>query len=299
MTRRGSEEGLEEIAAYLHSLAERDAGLSRVDEVRLSGIIHDLADRENLSVAEERVLAEAKQVFVRSNLRLVAALARRYHVQGMPLDDLVQEGNIGLMRAVELFDGRKGFRFSTYASWWIKQAILEAISSYKSEISLPRNLRQELAALQKSRQELQQRLGREPSPQELSEDSGIEPLRAAELQTYVPNVLSLEASPLSDGESDITLGDMVADTASLPIEGTIVRRDLSRVIGKALQHLDLRERQILAFRFGLEGQQPHTIEEAAEEFGVSRERIRQVEVREIARLRKNDAGSILRDVMRD
>ncbi len=293
------DDALEEIEAYLLSVDESGAGLSRADEVRLSEIIHELSNIDGLSASGRRALAQAKQVFVRRNLRLVASLARRYHVQGIPLDDLVQEGNIGLMRAVELFDGRKGFRFSTYASWWIKQAILEAISSYKSEISLPRNLRQELSALQKSRRELEQRLGREPTMQELSDESGIEPLRAAELQSYVPSVLSLETSPLSDGESDITLGDMVADTASPPIEGTIVRRDLSRVIGKALQHLDRREREILAFRFGLEGQQPHTIEEAAEEFGVSRERIRQVEVRAISRLRKNDGDSVLRDVMRD
>ncbi|MHB8189746.1 MAG: sigma-70 family RNA polymerase sigma factor [Ferrimicrobium sp.] len=275
--------------------------LRREDEIRLSTVIQRLSAKGSELTGEELVeLKEAKDIFVRSNLRLVVALARRLSRPGIPIEDLIQEGNIGLMRAVDLFDGRKGFRFSTYAAWWIRQGILQALATYRGGLNIPRTIQQELAALRRAERDLVQKLGRQPRLSEVAASAGIEELRARELESYAQGVLSLEASVgQGDGDYEATLGDFVPDTVSLGIEGTIVRQDLVRVISQAIEHLELREQQILRFRFGLDGTEGHSVEEAAAEFGVSRERVRQVEARAISRLRRNEASEILRDVMRD
>jgi RNA polymerase sigma factor (sigma-70 family) len=283
---------------FLASL-DRHALLTREDEVTLSGIVQELQARDSRSPREDRLLIEAKERFVAANLRLVVSIAKRSHSGTAPLEDLIQEGNIGLMRAVELYDGRKGFRFSTYATWWIRQAISQAIGEFRSEISLPRSLQQEFQRIQQTRLDLQQKFGREPRLDEVASACGIELFRVEEVVQYAQSVLSLEASPASEGGSDAVLGDAVADESSPPIEGTVVSQDLGRVVELVLDLLEERERAILIYRFGLSGEEPHSIEQASERFGVSRERIRQVEARAISRLRRDQSAQALKEIIQD
>jgi len=275
--------------------------LTREEEVRLSTLIQVISAKgDKATKAEREQLAAAKERFVNANLKLVHALARSYLRPGVSLEDLVQEGNIGLMRAVDLFDGRKGFRFSTYATWWIRQGFHQALATSRTGLDIPRNLRQELNAFRQAERDLVQRLGREPRLDEIAKAAGIDELRVSELLAYGQSVLSLEASSSSGGDEEGSpLGERIADDTGPGIEGTIVRRDLARVIGQVVERLDPREADILVFRFGLQGGVPHTVDEAAKEFGLSRERIRQVEARAIARLRRDDSALALRQILED
>ncbi|WP_298211773.1 sigma-70 family RNA polymerase sigma factor [Ferrimicrobium sp.] len=289
---------IDEVHGFLASLAGGSL-LSREDEVQLSAIVQELQGRDQLTPEEQRILVAAKERFVAANLRLVASIARRMHGGGAPLEDLIQEGNIGLMRAVELYDGRKGFRFSTYATWWIRQAISQAIGEFRNEISLPRSLQQDFQRIQAVRLDLQQKLGREPRLDEVAEACGLELFRVEEIMMYAQTVLSLEAGPITDSGSESMLGDAVPDRSSPPLEETVASQDLGRVVQLVLDQLEERERSILVYRFGLNGEEPHSIEQASERFGVSRERVRQVEARAISRLRRNELTQALKEVLRD
>ncbi len=275
--------------------------LTREEEVRLSTLIQTLtAQGDSLSSEEKEQLALAKERFVSANLKLVRALARSYLRPGVSLEDLIQEGNIGLMRAVDLFDGRKGFRFSTYATWWIRQGFHQALAGSRTGLDIPRTLQHELNSYRHAERDLVQRLGREPRVDEIAKAAGIDDLRASELVAYGQSVLSLEANSSSGGDEDGSpLGERIADDTGPGIEGTIVRKDLVRVIAQVVERLDSREAEILIFRFGLQGGVPHSVDEAAKEFGLSRERIRQVEARAIARLRRADSVFALREILED
>jgi RNA polymerase sigma factor (sigma-70 family) len=296
--RRSREECLERAKSYLEAVRTKKL-LDSKDEARLSEIIRTIGALPDPTPSEKKVLNETKSIFVKANIRLVVALANRLSPTPTLRDDLIQEGTIGLMRAVELYDGRKGFRFSTYASWWIRQAIMEALGWLSSDLTLPRNIRQELSAVQRARLELEQRLGREPSEAELSEVTGLSYERLSELIYYGQRVLSLESPTVADGDSDVVLLDTVADTGSGAIEDTIVRSDLQRLIVSAMDVLDEREREILTYRFGLAGLHPHSLEEAAAHFGIPRERIRQIEARAISRLRRSAEVQGIRDVIEE
>ncbi|ACU54191.1 RNA polymerase, sigma 32 subunit, RpoH [Acidimicrobium ferrooxidans DSM 10331] len=267
------------------------------EEVALSIVLQEAQEAEDVPPDVAAVVQAARERFVEGNMGLVVSIARRYVQPGISLDDLVQEGTIGLLRAIDLYDGRRGFRFSTYATWWIRQAIAQALTRTRRDVVLPRGIAAELARVEVQRRELEQALGRQPSMAELAAASGIDELRVRELQGYARSVLSLDQAV--GEERDVTLADIVPDRDAEPIEETIEHADLRTVIAGALAHLEPREREVLAFRFGLEGNEPHSLEDAAAYFGIARERIRQIEARAIARLRRGDLAPVLRRVLED
>jgi RNA polymerase sigma factor (sigma-70 family) len=230
-----------------------------------------------------RAADEARRRFIQSNLRLVVSIAKRYQTPGMSLLDLIQEGNLGLMRAVEKFDHRKGFKFSTYATWWIRQAIGRGIADKGRTIRLPSHLMDTLATLSRSSSGLLKTLGREPTPAELANDTGISLDRVEAALHAAPDLVSLSVAVGDDGDHE--LGDLVADAGDeTPFDlaaASIERHDLRAL----LDHLDDRERQVIEMRFGLIDDQPLTLDEVGRQFNLTRERIRQIEAKALTKLR--------------
>ena len=243
-----------------------------------------------LTREEERELArrkdegdeEAKRRLIESNLRLVMAITRNYTRASVPLLDLIQEGNLGLIRAVEKFDYRLGYKLSTYATWWIRQAITRAIADQARTIRLPVHVADQVRRLLRARRQLAQKLNREPVLAELAREAQLSEERVRELLELVENPVSLE-TPVGDGES--LYGDLIEDVNALAPHEQSAEQARGRELAGALEELNPRMRRVLSLRFGLDGEPPHTLEEVGTQLGITRERVRQLETRALRELR--------------
>jgi RNA polymerase primary sigma factor len=282
--RRRRTEDQDENATSPADAGESDAVMTYLREIgRVPMITHE---REiELAKRIESGDRDAMKQFILANLRLVVSIAKRYVGRGLTLLDLIQEGNIGLIRAVQRYDWRRGHRFSTHATWWIRQAISRAVADKGRTIRLPVYVNTALNRIRRERQRLLQELGREPTEQELSEATGLDPLRMVELQSAPGAPVSLELPVGEDEEQE--LGDVLADTESASPEDVATTQTLKDEVQRVLESvLTPREQLVLQLRFGLGNGQAHPLEQVGRELGITRERVRQIEAGALAKLRQ-------------
>ncbi len=296
------------IRLYLSDIGKHEL-LDKDGEIELAKIIEaGVAARDELAAESEPNQVRAMQLrrtiragdsaslkFVNANLRLVVSIAKKYQASGMPLLDLVQEGNMGLIHAVEKFDWRKGFKFSTYATWWVRQAITRGIANTGRTIRLPVHAGDTVARLQKGRSRLEMQFGRPATIAELAAECDMAEDKVIEALRYATEPLSLNDPLREDGDGEI--GDMVEDASSIsPFEHAATEM-LPADVAKLLSQLDERERGILTLRFGLDRGEPRTLEEVGLHFNLTRERIRQIEARAMSKLRHPSSESGARDLL--
>jgi len=276
-------------------------GVALDDPVRMYlkeiGRVPLLTAEEEVELAKRMEMGdrEAKQRLIESNLRLVVSIAKRYVGRGMAFLDLIQEGNMGLIKAVEKFDYRKGYKLSTYATWWIRQAITRAIADQARTIRIPVHMVETINKLVRTSRELVQELGREPTAEEIAEKMGITPEKVREIQKIAQEPVSLE-TPIGE-EEDSHLGDFIEDVDALAPDEAASYLLLKEQIEEVLSGLNDREQRVLRLRFGLDDGRPRTLEEVGREFGVTRERIRQIEAKALRKLRNPQRSKKLRDYL--
>jgi len=276
-------------------------GVALDDPVRMYlkeiGRVPLLTAEEEVELAKRMEMGdlEAKQRLIESNLRLVVSIAKKYVGRGMDFLDLIQEGNMGLIKAVEKFDYRKGFKLSTYATWWIRQAITRAIADQARTIRVPVHMVETINKMVRTSRELVQELGREPTAEEIAEKMGITPEKVREIQKIAQEPVSLE-TPIGE-EEDSHLGDFIEDIDALAPDEAASYLLLQEQIDEVLSTLNEREQRVLRLRFGLDDGRPRTLEEVGREFGVTRERIRQIEAKALRKLRNPQRSKKLKDYL--
>jgi RNA polymerase primary sigma factor len=293
------------VRAYLNGIG-RTRLLTAVEEVTLSKRIEaglyaeeklpaagdDLAPLLQTIITEGRA---AKNHLLEANLRLVVSIAKRYTGRGMAFLDLIQEGNLGLIRAVEKFDYTKGYKFSTYATWWIRQAITRAMADQARTIRIPVHMVEVINKLGRIQRELLQDLGREPTPEELAKEMDITPEKVLEIQQYAREPISLDQTIGDEGDSQ--LGDFIEDSEAVVAVDAVSFSLLQDQLQQVLQTLSEREAGVVRLRFGLTDGQPRTLDEIGQVYGVTRERIRQIESKTMSKLRHPSRSQVLRDYL--
>jgi RNA polymerase nonessential primary-like sigma factor len=293
------------VRVYLNGIG-KTALLTAEQEVELAKRIeagvfaqHMLETRTKLSPKRRSELAAlvrdggvAKNHLLEANLRLVVSLAKRYTGRGMPLLDLIQEGNLGLIRAVEKFDYAKGYKFSTYATWWIRQAITRGMADQSRTIRLPVHLVEQVNKLARIKRDLHQQLGREATHEELGKEVGLTAEKVADLLDHARDPVSLDM-PVG-AEEDAPLGDFIEDSEAADAESAVISGLLQDDLRRVLATLDEREQAVIRLRYGLEDGQPRTLDQIGKRFGLSRERVRQIEREVMSKLRQGERAERLR-----